>query len=52
MDGEEVILQEDTQYDDASVQAGWISITPLKYDLTDDVLLEELHNWKIDREKS
>ncbi len=51
MDGEEVTLREDIRYDDAAVQAGWISITPLKYDLTDDSLLEELQDWKIDREK-
>jgi broad specificity polyphosphatase/5'/3'-nucleotidase SurE len=52
MDGEEVTLTEDIQYDDAAVHAGWISITPLKYDLTDDRFLEELQNWKIDRENS
>ncbi len=48
MDGEELELAEGIELDDAAVKAGWISITPLKFDFTDQRFLAELESWQLD----
>lgn len=39
-------VDKDPMYDEAAIRAGYISVTPIQYDLTDDNLLPALKTWK------
>ncbi|MBL7033102.1 MAG: 5'/3'-nucleotidase SurE [Candidatus Delongbacteria bacterium] len=47
MGGKELEPAENPLLDDVAVKEGWISVTPLKYDLTDHSFLEELQSWHL-----
>jgi 5'-nucleotidase len=39
-------VDKDPMYDEAAIRAGYISVTPIQYDLTDDNMLPVLKRWK------
>jgi 5'-nucleotidase len=48
MDGRVLELNESEELDQAAVHAGYISVTPLRFDLTDHELLQELNRWNLE----
>jgi len=48
MAGDVVDLDPDPMTDTATVKEGYVSITPIHYDLTEYNLLEEMKHWHID----
>jgi len=40
-------IDKDLKYDEAAVRNGYVSITPIHYDLTDYAMYEELQSWDI-----
>ncbi len=48
--GQKVNVESDINIDDGAINAGYISITPIHYNLTFDPLLQELHNLDLDME--
>jgi 5'-nucleotidase len=47
--GKRLDLDKEEDLDDVVVQSNKVSITPIRYELTDPVMLQELKNWGIER---
>ena len=47
MDGEKIELLEDDDVDDRAIEMGWVSLTPIHYDLTSYKSLDILKSWDI-----
>ena len=47
--GKRMNLDQDDDVDDVVVQHNKVSITPVRYDLTDTVMLQELQSWNIEK---
>ncbi len=45
MDGQKVDIKADDDVDDEAIKNGFISITPIKYDLTNYDFIQSLNNW-------
>jgi len=45
--GTKLILDKDDDIDEVAVLKGYVSVTPLQYDLTDRKMLPELQEWKL-----
>ena len=45
--GTKLILDKDDDIDEVAVLNGYVSVTPLQYDLTDRKMLSELNKWKL-----
>jgi 5'-nucleotidase len=51
MDGKKAELEEGENVDDVAIRENLISITPVKYDLTNYEFIPELQNWLKEREE-
>jgi 5'-nucleotidase len=51
MDGKKAELEEGEDVDDVAIRENLISITPVKYDLTNYEFIPELQNWLKEREE-
>jgi len=40
-------VDQDLAFDEAAVRAGFVSITPIQYDLTDDTMIRKMASWKV-----
>ena len=47
--GQDVILDTDKDVDDIALKENNISITPLRFDLTDMTMIEELKRWNLEK---
>ena len=47
--GKRMNLDHDDDVDDVVVQQKKVSITPVRYDLTDTDMLQKLHSWNIEK---
>jgi 5'-nucleotidase len=43
------VTDTDPEADQIAVQEGYVSVTPIHYDLTDRKLLSEMENWGVER---